>query len=153
LTIRRAFPLVWYPGFMVVTPSFTQLSITVSNQSLKNCGPIIDVGFVKLMSDSLCRNWVFRMNIHFCCPVTCAVVVVWFFEIKFLNVRRSLSVNVDFFPLFLFADVVFPWFVYADITLETVALDTRNNVAHLPQIKGKKSKAVPVTGREGPWGL
>jgi hypothetical protein len=38
-------------------------------------------------------------------------------------------VTADFRPVFLFADVVFPWFVYADITLETVALDTPNNVA------------------------
>jgi hypothetical protein len=46
-------------------------------------------------------------------------------------VLRSLYVSVDFRPLFLFADVVFPWFVYADITSETVAIDTPNNVAVL----------------------
>jgi hypothetical protein len=43
--------------------------------------------------------------------------------------RRSVSVNVEICPLFLFADVVFPWFVYADITLKTVALDATDNVA------------------------
>jgi hypothetical protein len=31
--------------------------------------------------------------------------------------------------MFLFADVVFPWLMYADVTLETVALNTPNNVA------------------------
>jgi hypothetical protein len=50
-------------------------------------------------------------------------------ETFFLNLRRSLSDNVDFRPLFLFADVVSPWFVRADITLQTVALDTPDNVA------------------------
>jgi hypothetical protein len=69
------------------------------------------------------------MNIQFCCPVICTAVVVWFFETILPIVRRSLSINVDFRPLFLFADVVFPWFMYADITLETVALDTCNNVS------------------------
>jgi hypothetical protein len=44
-------------------------------------------------------------------------------------VRRSFSVSFDFLPLFLFADVVSPLFVYADITLETVALDTSNHLA------------------------
>jgi hypothetical protein len=38
-------------------------------------------------------------------PVT---VIVHFFETILLNVRRSLSVNVDFRPLFLFAEVIFP---------------------------------------------
>jgi hypothetical protein len=59
----------------------------------------------------------------------CAAVVLWFFDAVLLNVRRSLSVNVDFRLLFLFADVAFPWFVYADLTSETVALDTPNNVS------------------------
>jgi hypothetical protein len=35
----------------------------------------------------------------------------------------------DFRLLFLSADVVFPRFVYADITFENVALDAPNNVA------------------------
>jgi hypothetical protein len=61
--------------------------------------------------------------------VTCAAVVPWFFEATLLNVRQSLSVYTDFHPLLLFADVVFPWFVYTDIALETVALDTPNNVS------------------------
>jgi hypothetical protein len=39
-----------------------------------------------------------------------------------------------FLSMFIFdqcssADIVFLWFVYANITLETVALDTPNNVA------------------------
>jgi len=34
-------------------------------------------------------------------------------------------------PLFLVADYVFPWFVYAIITLETAVPDTPNKVAIL----------------------
>jgi hypothetical protein len=49
------------------------------------------------------------MNIQFCCPVTCAAVVLWFFETVILKVRWSLSASADFCPLFLFADVIFPW--------------------------------------------
>jgi hypothetical protein len=58
---------------------------------------------------------------------------MWFLETILLNARRSLSVTVDFRPLFPFADV-FPRSVFADITLEAVALDTHNNVAVLSQM-------------------
>jgi hypothetical protein len=44
----HAFPVVWCPGIMVVTPSFTHLNITCSNQRFNNCSPTVDVGFVKL---------------------------------------------------------------------------------------------------------
>jgi hypothetical protein len=76
----------------------------------------------------------FKMNIQFCYAVTCVAVVLWFFETILLNVRRSLSVKVDFRQLYLFADVVFPRFMYADITLKKFALDTPNNVAGLLQM-------------------
>jgi hypothetical protein len=72
----------------------------------------------------------------------CAAVVR-FFEIIFLNIRRSLSPNVDFGQLFLFADVVFPWFVYADVTVEILALNTPNNVAYF--ITDAPSKSPPTT--------
>jgi hypothetical protein len=68
-------------------------------------------------------KWVFSSD------VTCAVVILWFFETILLSVRRSLSANFDLRLLFLFSDDVFPWFVYADITLDTVTLNTPNNVA------------------------
>jgi hypothetical protein len=54
---------------------------------------------------------------------------VWFFKTILLIVWWSLSVIVDFCPLVLFAYVVFLWFVYADVTLETVTIDTCSNVA------------------------
>jgi hypothetical protein len=113
---------------MVVMSSFTHLSVTFSNQGFSNCSPTVDVEFVKLMLDSFCGNRGFKMNIQFCWPVTCAAVVLIFFETLLLNVRRSLSVTVNFRPLFLFTDVVIPWFMYADITLESVALDTPYNL-------------------------
>jgi hypothetical protein len=77
---KRVFPLVSCPGFMVVTPSFTHLSVIFCNQRFRNCSPTVDVGFVKLASDSVCGNRVFKFNIQFCCPVTCAAAVLWFFE-------------------------------------------------------------------------
>jgi hypothetical protein len=102
------------------------MSNTFSNQRFGNCSPTVDAGFVKLTSDCFCGNWVFEMNVQFCSPATRVAVVVWFFETILLNVRLSLSINVDYPPLFLFAGVVFLRFVYADVTLENVALDTPN---------------------------
>jgi hypothetical protein len=45
-------------------------------EKIENCSPTVDVGFVKLTSDSFCTNRVFKMNIQFCCPVTYAAVVL-----------------------------------------------------------------------------
>jgi hypothetical protein len=87
----------------------------------------VDVGFVKLTSYSSCRNSVFKMNIPFCCHLWCSSSVI------FRN-YPSQCTTISFCQywlsaLFLFADVVFPWLVHADITSETVAPDTPNNVA------------------------
>jgi hypothetical protein len=65
--ITCAFPVVLCPGFMVVTPSFTHLSIAFSNQRLSHCSPTVDVGFVKLTSYNFSENRVFKMNIQLCC--------------------------------------------------------------------------------------
>jgi hypothetical protein len=79
------------------------------------------------MLDSWSSHWtvivetLFKMNIQFCCHLFCNSSVI------FLN-SHSFSVDTDFCPLFLFAHVVFSWFVYAYITLETVILDIHNNV-------------------------
>jgi hypothetical protein len=124
MCITRAFPLV-ISRFYVVTPSFTHLSITFSYQKSSNCSPTMDVGFWSshrtVFVEIGCSRWI---HIQFCYSVTRAAVIMWFFETALLNVLRSLSVNFDFHSLFLFAAVIFPWFVYAGITLETVALDT-----------------------------
>jgi hypothetical protein len=123
---------------MVVTPSFTHLSITFSNPRFSNCSLNVEVGFVKLTSDSFCGNKVFKMTIQFRCPVTCAAVILWFLETVLLNVRRT-PVSVDFRPLFLFADVC------ADITTEIVALDTPNNVAvFVTDASTKRASTSPI---------
>jgi hypothetical protein len=62
--IMHAFPFVWCPGFMVVTPSFKHLSITFSNQRFSNCSCTMEVGFMKVTSDIFCGNRV-NMNIQF----------------------------------------------------------------------------------------
>jgi len=63
--------------------------------------------------------------------VTFAAVVLSFLDTILFNVRRSLSVSFGFRPLVLVADDVFPWLVYAVITMETAAMDTPNKVAVL----------------------
>jgi hypothetical protein len=67
------------------------------------------------------------MNIHFCCHLCCSRSVI--FRNNPSHCMTISSVNADFCPLFLFADVVFPRFMYANITLEIITLDTLNNVA------------------------
>jgi hypothetical protein len=54
--IMRVFPVVWCPGVMVVTTLFTHLSTAFSSQRFSSCSPTMDVGFVKLTSDSFCGN-------------------------------------------------------------------------------------------------
>jgi hypothetical protein len=112
---------------MVVTPSFTHMSITFSNQrfsfavlpwKLDLWNSRLRIFVEEVSSD----EYSILPSRHPCC---CSSVI-------FLNSSQcqlSLSVIADFRPLFLFADDIFPWFVYADITLETVALDTPYNVA------------------------
>jgi hypothetical protein len=117
---------------MVVTPPFTHLSITFSNQKFSNCCPTVDVEFLKHSSDSFCANRVFKMNIQFCCQLCCSSCVIFWKNPS--HCMMILFCNIDFRPLFFFADVVLPWFVYVDITLETAALDILNNVAVLSQM-------------------
>jgi hypothetical protein len=61
IRLYHAFPFVSCTGFMVVTPSSTHLSITLSSPRFGNCSPTVDVEFVKLTSDSFCQNRVFKM--------------------------------------------------------------------------------------------
>jgi hypothetical protein len=124
LTISRAYS--WLSDVQVSWSWHNRLRITFSNQRFSNCSPIVDARFVTLMSESFYANRSSRWILG-------SAVLLWFFE-TLLNIRRSLSVNADFCPLFIFADVVFPRFVYADITLETVALDTTNVAAVLSQM-------------------
>jgi hypothetical protein len=67
-------------------------------------------------------RWIFSS------AATCSSIVVWFFETVRLMCDGLFLSMLIFAPLLLFVDVVFPWFVYANITSETVALDTPNSV-------------------------
>jgi hypothetical protein len=57
--LNRPYHLRVFSCLTVVTPSFTHLRITFSNQRFSNCSPTVDAGFVKLTSDSFCGNRVF----------------------------------------------------------------------------------------------
>jgi hypothetical protein len=108
---------------MVVTPSFTHLSITFNNQRFSSCSPTVDAGFVKLTSDSFCGNRVCKMNIQFCRHLSYSSC----------DFSKQFSMYDDLFlSLFLFADVV-----YDDTTLETVAVNTPNNVTDAPRYRAR----------------
>jgi hypothetical protein len=73
--ITRTFPVVRCPGFMVVTPSFTHLSIAIGNHNCSSCSPTVDVGFLKHTSDIfvergssyLCYSFVIFQNSPYPC--------------------------------------------------------------------------------------
>jgi len=61
--------------------------------------------------------------------VTFAAGVLWFLDTILFNVQRSLPLCFGCRPLFLSADDVIPWSVYAIIPLGTAALVTPSKVA------------------------
>jgi hypothetical protein len=75
---HAAFPVVWCPDFMVVTPSFTHLSITFSNQRFSNRSPNVYVDFWSprrtVFVETESSTWIFLS------AVTSAAVVLWFSE-------------------------------------------------------------------------
>lgn len=73
--------------------------------------------------ETVLLKWVLSSAVTFAAVVLCCLATILF------NVRRSLSVNFGFRPLFLFADDVLPCFVYAVITVDTVARETLNSSA------------------------
>jgi len=116
--------------FYIHHTTFLPFSTVSSNRKFSNCRSTIDVRLVKLSSERFCGNrgssrWTLN------CTVTFATVGIWFLDTILFNVRRSHSLSFRFWTLFLLADDVFPWFVYAVITLETGAMDTPNKVAIL----------------------
>jgi hypothetical protein len=123
-------PVAWCQGFMVVTPLFTHLSVIISNQRFSKCSPNMNVGFVKFMFDSFCWNRVFKTEQYsvLLSPVPQQFQFFWNNPSQCTMIYLSFCQR-WFPPLFLFADAVFPWFVYADINLETATLSTPNNVA------------------------
>jgi hypothetical protein len=121
------FKSIWCAGFKVMTPLFTHLSITFSYQRFSKCSPTRDVGFLKLMSDSFCGNRIFRWI--FCSAVTCAAVI----SVIFLNSPSGCKMiyfcQCWFSPTVPHLHCCLPMIMYTDIILETVTLDTPNNMA------------------------
>jgi hypothetical protein len=119
--ITPAFPVVWCPCLRI----WTLLSV-IRGLVIAALPWMLDLwssrwtGYVGTRSSV---EYSVLLSCHLCCSSSVT------FRTILLNVRRSLCVNVDFRPLYLFADVVLLWFVNANITLETVALDAPNNVA------------------------
>jgi hypothetical protein len=110
----RAFPVVWWPGFMVVTPSFMQLSITFNNQRFSNCSPTVDVGCVKLTLDSFCGNRVFKINIRFCCHLCCNSFVILRNTPSQWTRKTFLPSNTGFYKYFIYY-VAFFKFLYVGL--------------------------------------
>jgi hypothetical protein len=100
------------------------LSVTFSNHRFSNCSPNSDVGFVKF---TFLKTGSSRRIIS--SAVNCAAIVAWIFG----NNPSQCTYDL-FLPMLIFAHcysslmLLFRWFVYADITLKTAALDTPNNV-------------------------
>jgi len=74
--------------------------------------------------------------------VNLAAAVLWFLDTIVFSVRQSLSLSFGFRRLFLLADDVSPWSVYAVITLETAALETSKNLA--VSIRDASAKRAPT---------
>jgi hypothetical protein len=73
-----------------------------------------EIVFVETGSSRFCHLYFSSAEIFQNNPSQCMTISFW---------------QCYFCPLFLFTDAVFPLFVYAEITFETLALDTPNNVA------------------------
>ena len=129
MTQLTIFPVIRWPGFVIITPTLSPFSSVFSNQRFSNCSSTMDVaGFVKLIRLFLWKRssrWILSS------PVTFVAVLLWFIDTIPFNVWQSFSLHFGFRPLFLSAEDVLPCFVYVIITLETAALLTPNKVAVL----------------------
>jgi len=123
------FPVIRRPGFMIIRPCSSPVSVDFSNQrfSIWAVPWILDLcsSCQTVFVETGCSRWILSS------AVPCAAVVVWFIGTIHFNARRYLSLSFGFRQLFLLADDVFPWYVFAVITSETDGLDIHNNVAVL----------------------
>jgi hypothetical protein len=83
--------------------SFAHLSFPFSNQRFSSCSPTVDVGFVKLTSDSFCGNSDLKMNIQFFCHLCCSRFVI------FRN-NPSLCTTISFCQCWFSSTVPLPWY-------------------------------------------
>ena len=125
---------------MIITLSFLSFSIFFTYQRFSSCSSTVDVGFVKLLSGCFYGNGFSRIIMS--SAVTFAAAVLWFLDTVLFSVQQSLSLSSGFLPLFLLAYGVFPWFVYAVITLDTATQDTPNKVAIL--VTDASAKCTPT---------
>jgi hypothetical protein len=130
---------------MFVTPSFTHLSITFSNQRCGSCSPTVDVG---LWSSRHVGHFLWKQDLQYeysvllSCHLYCRSSVI--FRNNPSQCTRIPLRQCWLSPIVPLPDVVFPWFVYADVTLKTVALDTPNNVADYSQMLHLNSHQISV---------
>jgi hypothetical protein len=125
---------------MVGTPLFTHMSITFSKQRLGNCSPTLDVGFVKLTLLTLDRvgqfSWKQGLQDEYSVPLSCHLCCSS--SVIFQNNPQPTTIS---FCQYWFSPTVplrwcIPmicvcWYKLRNCrsqTLETVALDTPNNV-------------------------
>jgi hypothetical protein len=94
----------------------------------------LTIAAVPWMMDLWSSHWtafvgmVCKMNNKFCCYPRCSSSMI----IRHNPLQcTAIPFTYGFCPLFLSADAIFPWFVYAIITLETAALDSPNKVTVL----------------------
>jgi hypothetical protein len=96
----HAFPVVWWPGFMIVTPSFSHLSIIFSNQRLAIAGLLWMLDLWNSVGQFVWKQGFQNWRI-FSSSGSREVVVLWFFETVIPDVRRSISFcQCWFFPHF-----------------------------------------------------
>ena len=116
------FSVVRCLGIIIITPSFRPFSIVFSNQRFSNCSSIVDIGFVKLLSNCFCGNRVFKMNTELCCHLCCSISLIFRHNPLHL-VWFSVTIPLSWWCL--------PVICVCLNNLETAALVTPNKVAGL----------------------
>ena len=123
---KYVFPVIWWPAFVIITPSISPFSTVLSNQRFSNCSYTLVVeALVRMFLWKRSSKWTLSSTVTF------TAVLLWFIDTILFNVWQYLSLGFGFQPLFLLAVDVLPWLVYVIITLETAALNTPNKVAIL----------------------
>jgi hypothetical protein len=90
-----------------------------------NCSPTVDAGFENITSDSFCANGLQEEHI-LSSAVSCAAVILWFFETFILNVWQSLSV-LKFFKIVSLKKQVQQYFLHLQHTRHQLSQDNFSN--------------------------
>jgi hypothetical protein len=108
------FPVIRRPEFIFIIPSSCLSALFSVIRSSATAGLPSMLDWWSSRQTVFVETGSSRWTLH--STVTFATVGIWFLYTTLFNVRRSLSLSFGFQTLFLLADNVFPWFVYADIT-------------------------------------